>query len=57
MEEIPLRLDLYKTDEGYGIYLSDCIGGSGIEVDEKTKSKCAKEIAKHIKDYLYYLDE
>ena len=52
-----IRLDLYKTDNGYGIYLSDEIGGSGIEVEESTKEKTAKQIALYIEDYLYMLDE
>ena len=56
MEEITITLTLYKTSNGYGIWLSDQIGGSGIEVEETTKSECAKNIAPYIEDYLYKLD-
>lgn len=57
MEEIKITLTLYKTDDGYGIWLSDDMGGSGIEVEEATKEECANGIAPYIEDYLYKLDE
>jgi len=57
MEEIRIELTLYKTEDGYGIWLSDDMGGSGIEVEAPTKEKCANEIAPYIEDYLYKLDE
>lgn len=57
MEDIRIELTLYKTDEGYGIWLSDNEGGSGIKVEESTKEKCAESIAPYIEDYLYKLDK
>ena len=57
MEEIRIELTLYKGDSGYGIWLSDNMGGSGIEVKAATKEKCAEDIAPYIEDYLYKLDE
>ena len=56
MEEVRIELTLYKTEEGYGIWLSDNIGGSGIKVEETTKEKAAESIAPYIEDYLYNLD-
>lgn len=57
MEEIRIQLELYKTESGYGIWLSDDLGGSGIKVESATKEECAQEIAPYIEDYLYRLDE
>lgn len=57
MEEIKIVLTLYKTEGGYGIWLSDYMGGSGIEVEAPTKEECANGIAPYIEDYLYKLDE
>ena len=56
MDEIRLTLELYKTDTGYGIWLSDELGGSGIGVLETTKEACAEQITPYITDYLYKLD-
>ena len=56
MEEIRIELTLYKTEEGYGIWLSDNIGGSGIKVEETTKAKAVESVAPYIEDYLYNLD-
>ena len=55
MGEITIHLTLYKTDEGYGIYHSDDMGGSGIKVEETTKGETAEGIAPYIEDYLYKL--
>jgi len=57
MGEVRIELTLYKCDNGYGIWLSDNIGGSGIEVEAPTKEECANEIAPYIEDYFYKLDE
>lgn len=57
MGEIKIELTLYKTEGGYGIWLSDYMGGSGIEVEAPTKEECANGIAPYIEDYLYKLDE
>lgn len=56
MEEVRIELNLYKTDNGYGIWLSDYEGGSGIEVEATTKEECANEITPYIEDYMYKLD-
>ena len=56
--EIKLTLTLYKTEDGeYGCWLSDDIGGSGIEVEEATKETASEEIKPYIEDYFAYLDE
>ena len=56
MDEITLILQLQKTDTGYGIWLSDELGGSGIGVLGTTKEACAEQITPYITDYLYRLD-
>lgn len=57
MEEIRIELTFYKTEDGYGIWLSDDVGGSGVKVEAPTKGGCVSGIAPYIEDYLYKLDE
>jgi len=54
-ESINLDLELYHEDGQYGMWISDKIGGSGIEVKGSTKEECAQEAAKYLVDYLYKL--
>ena len=56
MDEVRIDLTLYKTENGYGIWLSDNIGGSGIEIEGATKEECAKNVAPYIEDYFCKLD-
>ena len=57
MGEITIQLTICKTEGGYRIWLSDDIGGSGIEVEETTKEKTIESLSPYIEDYLYKLDE
>ncbi len=54
-EDISLDLELYHENGQYGIWMSDKIGGSGIDVKGSTKEECAQEAAKYLVDYLYKL--
>lgn len=54
-EDINLDLELYHENGQYGIWISDRIGGSGIDVKGSTKEECAQEAAKYLVDYLYKL--
>lgn len=54
-ESINLDLELYHENGQYGMWISDRIGGSGIDVKGSTKEECAQEAAKYLVDYLYKL--
>lgn len=51
-----VSIEMYKTDECYGCWISDLIGGSGISVEEATKEELIKEVSLYLEDYLYRLD-
>ena len=51
--EVSLSLELYRKGNGFGIWLSDNIGGSGIEAVGETPEEAAKNIASYIADYFY----
>lgn len=51
--DVRLSLELYRTDDGFGIWLSDYTGGSGIEVEGNTPEETAKNIAEYVADYFY----
>lgn len=51
-----LSLELYRNDFGFGIWLSDNQGGSGIEASGNTPEEAAQDIAKYIADYFYKRD-
>ena len=48
-----LSLELYRDEKGFGIWMDDNRGGSGIEVCEATPEKAGEEIGKYIADYFY----
>ena len=54
---VRLTLELWKDDGECGIYLSDDIGGSGIEVVGNNPDAAAHNIADYIADYFYDNDE
>ena len=51
-----LTLEIYKTENGFGAWLSDDIGGSGIEVKAETAKKTSIDLAPYIEDYLLGLE-
>lgn len=57
MEGLRLTLEIYKTENGYGAWLSDNIGGSGIGVEENTAEKTSAELSRYIEDYLLRLND
>jgi hypothetical protein len=52
-----LSLELYPTDNGFGIYLGDENGGSGISVYGNTPTECVENISPYIEDYFYSNEE
>ena len=52
-DEVRLSLVLYKKGKEFGIWLSDDIGGSGIEATGETPEEAANNIASYIADYFY----
>ena len=48
-----ITLELYRNSNGFGIWLGDDCGGSGIEVTGNTPEEVANEIAPYISDYFY----
>ena len=54
--DVRLSLELYRNGNGFGIWLSDDVGGSGIEVVGNTPEEAANNIAPYIADYFYEKD-
>lgn len=54
--DVRLSLELYRKGNGFGIWLSDDTGGSGIEVLGNTPEEAANNIAPYIIDYFYEND-
>lgn len=52
-----LTLELYCENGKFGIYLSDNVGGSGIDVKGETPEEAAENIAPYIADYFYNKNE
>ena len=52
-DNVILSLELYRTDNGFGIWLSNNTGFSGIEVEGKTPEETAENIAEYVADYFY----
>jgi len=55
--EVNLSLNLYRDGDGFGIWLSDDFGGSGIEATGNTPEEAADNIASYIADYFYEIDD
>ena len=55
--EVNLSLNLYRDGDGFGIWLSDDFGGSGIEATGNTPEEAADNIASYIADYFYEHDD
>ena len=55
--EVKLSLELYRDGDGFGIWLADDFGGSGIEATGGTPEEVANNIASYIADYFYKHDE
>lgn len=53
---VRLSLELYRDENGFGIWLSDDLGGSGIEATGSTPEEAANNIASYIADYFYEND-
>ena len=54
---VNLSLNLYRDGDGFGIWLSDDFGGSGIEATGNTPEEAADNIASYIADYFYEHDD
>ena len=55
--EVNISLNLYRDGDGFGIWLSDDFGGSGIEATGNTPEEAADNIASYIADYFYEHDD
>lgn len=55
--EVNLSLNLYRDGDGFGIWLADDFGGSGIEATGNTPEETANKIASYIADYFYEHDD
>jgi hypothetical protein len=54
--DVRLSLELYRDGNGFGIWLSDNLGGSGIKATGNTPEEAANNIASYIADYFYGRD-
>jgi hypothetical protein len=52
-DSVRLSLELYRDGDGFGIWLSDNMGGSGIEATGATPEEAANNMASYIADYFY----
>lgn len=52
-----IQIELYKTEGGYGAWISDNCGGSGIEVNGASAQELANNMSGYIEDYVIGLDE
>lgn len=52
MEEFTLELNIKTNGKTFDCWLSDNVGGSGISINEKNKSKFLKTLASYIESYL-----
>ena len=52
-DSVRLDVELYRDGDNFSIYLSDRMGGSGIEVSGATPEEAAKNLAPYIADYFY----
>lgn len=55
-DDVRLSLELYRNGNGFGIWLSDDAGGSGIKAVGNTPQEAANNIAPYIADYFYEND-
>ena len=52
-----LDIEIYKTENGYGAWISDNCGGSGIEAEGSTPEELGENVSSYIADYAASLDE
>ena len=52
-----IEIEFYKTENGYGAWISDNCGGSGIEVNGASAEKVADNMKPYIMAYVVSLDE
>jgi hypothetical protein len=50
---INISIELYRDGDKFSAYLSDDIGGSGIEASGATPEEAANNLAPYIADYFY----
>ena len=55
--DVRLSIELYHEGDGFGIYLGDYQGGSGIQVSGDTPQEAAENLAPYIADYFYKNEE
>lgn len=46
-----LNLELYRNGDGYGIYLADNCGGSGIKVEGSTEKEVCEKLVPYLAEY------
>lgn len=56
MQEINLKLNLYKEDGYYGIHMEDDIGGNSKGMEDENPALTALDACNYIIDYLKLLD-
>lgn len=52
-KDVRLSIELYRDGDGFGVWLSDNMGGSGIKANGNTPEEAAENIASYITDYFY----
>jgi len=52
-----IEIEFYKTGNGYGAWISDNCGGSGIEVNGASAEEVAENMKPYIEDYVFGLDD
>jgi len=52
-----IEIEIYKSGNGYGAWISDNCGGSGIEVNGESAEEVADNMKPYIMDYVFGLDE
>ena len=51
--DVRLSLELHRNDDGFGIWLGDDCGSSGIEVSGSTPKEAVAHIVPYLEDYFY----
>lgn len=54
---INLSVEIGRDDDGFYMYLSDNMGGSGIDVSGNTVDEVIKNGKEYLKDYFFQRDE
>ena len=52
-----IEIELYKEGDAFMAYISDDMGGSGIEASGSTEDELAENIKEYVSDYIYDMED